>query len=425
MKTFNIYLIILISLFIFFSCSEKNNFKGTHRVNTDKAPKEQLRSQQDNILRLQYSLLKEHLKFENNQHCNINNKNNQYFTNEMSKIDNKNEWLYDIVDDVIKKYEVLDFKTDPIGTKRSIYVDKQSIKLFLKQITNDIKDEANLYYWLDYTTTLQMSQGYSNQYKNIENKEFMVAIINYELKNDNDENLYGIIKEQQKRYPYKLEEFMTKYQIKTEYNILYHDLPKKSRKNKEFINKLLLRRKISKEDINKIKWSNLKLFKSQKSDDDSDSKSIVLTQSIMKEYTIIAMEKFKNKKYVNNNLIPILVIDKSSSYYGIEWVLIINIIYRNCDVGISFRYDEKSDIFIATAIYLDKEEIESKHKLIGLTFDYCKNLNPFSLRKFKFKSKLEYQELMRHKEEIERCKKEIEREKQIIQELNDNDWYLV
>ncbi len=62
----------------------------------------------------------------------------------------------------------------------------------------------------------------------------------------------------------------------------------------------------------------------------------------------------------------------------------LNIIHGNCDVGISFKYDEKLNIFIATAIYLDKGEIESKHKLIGLKFDYCKHLKPFSLKKFKF-----------------------------------------
>ncbi len=188
---------------------------------------------------------------------------------------------------------------------------------------------------------------------------------------------------------------MTKSQIQMEYGINGYDLPKKSRKNKDFIDKLLLRRKIIRQDLNKINWSNLKLFKSQSTNNDPINKSVTITQKVMKEYCNIALERLNasNKKCNSgngnnnsNNLIPIVVIDKHHNYYGIEWVLIVHIIHRNCDVGISFRYDEKSGVFVATAIYLDKGEIESKHKLIGLKFDYCKHLRPFSLRKFKFKS---------------------------------------
>merc|ERR1712176_544809 len=162
-------------------------------------------------------------------------------------------------------------------------------------------------------------------------------------------------------------------------------------KNQEFINKLLLKRKIIKQDLNKINWSNLKLFKSQSTNNDPINKSVTITQKVMKEYCNIALERLNtsNKNTSNNNnnnLIPIVVIDKHHNWYGIEWVLIVHIIHRNCDVGISFRYDAKSNVFVATAIYLDKVEIESKHKLIGLKFDYCKHLRPFSLRKFKFKS---------------------------------------
>merc|ERR1712176_161086 len=162
-------------------------------------------------------------------------------------------------------------------------------------------------------------------------------------------------------------------------------------KNQEFINKLLLKRKIIKQDLNKINWSNLKLFKSQSTNNDPINKSVTITQKVMKEYCNIALERLNtsNKNTSdnnNNNLIPIVVIDRHHNYYGIEWVLIVHIIHRNCDVGISFRYDAKSNVFVATAIYLDKGEIESKHKLIGLKFDYCKHLRPFSLRKFTLKS---------------------------------------
>ncbi len=87
--------------------------------------------------------------------------------------------------------------------------------------------------------------------------QFMVTIINYELKDKNNNILYGIIvcnnEKQNSKYKYKLSTLMTAEQIKINYGINKYDLPKKSRKNKQFINKLLLQRKIIKSDLNKIK----------------------------------------------------------------------------------------------------------------------------------------------------------------------------
>jgi len=93
-----------------------------------------------------------------------------------------------------------------------------------------------------------------------------------------------------------------------------------------------------------------------------------------------------NDNNTNNILIPIIVMDKHSNFYDIEWVLIVHIIHRNCDVGVSFSYNQTKDLFVATSIYLDKTEIESKHILIGLKYNYCKNLRNFSLKKLKFKT---------------------------------------
>ncbi len=97
-------------------------------------------------------------------------------------------------------------------------------------------------------------------------------------------------------------------------------------------------------------------------------------------------EKSKYSYVFLSKLFQFEIILQITNNYSVEWILIVNMIHRNCDVGISFKYDEILNIFITTAIYLDKGEIESKHKLIGLKFDYCKNIKPFSLRKFKFKS---------------------------------------
>mmetsp|Transcript_30074 Transcript_30074/g.48062 ORF Transcript_30074/g.48062 Transcript_30074/m.48062 type:complete len:1141 (+) Transcript_30074:31-3453(+) len=393
--------------------------------------KQQIRSQQESIVRLKESLLRAknankcatdgsiayQNKLDEDEKQSLQQHIREFVDEPQEEQMNGDEaWLAGIVDDVIKYYEVLDFKTSPIGAKRNIYIDKQFTKRWMPSITPRFTDEAMMYYWLDYTTAMQMCQGYSKQYIDKSNRKFIIAVINYELRDQHNNILYGIIKcdddkmkmkmmmmkkmdgsngglnkKPDNKYPYKLHTFMTKKQIKDEYKINASDLPQQSRKNEVFINGLLLQRRIVKQDLNKINWSNLKLFKSQSTNNDPINKSVTITQKVMKEYCLIALERLnashkKNTHDAQHNLIPIVVIDKHHNYYGIEWVLIVHIIHRNCDVGISFRFDEKNNLFVATAIYLDKGEIESKHKLIGLKFDYCKHLRPFSLRKFKFKS---------------------------------------
>eukprot|EP00486_Rosalina_sp_Unknown_P016004 CAMPEP_0201596000 /NCGR_PEP_ID=MMETSP0190_2-20130828/192828_1 /ASSEMBLY_ACC=CAM_ASM_000263 /TAXON_ID=37353 /ORGANISM="Rosalina sp." /LENGTH=194 /DNA_ID=CAMNT_0048056195 /DNA_START=172 /DNA_END=756 /DNA_ORIENTATION=+ len=111
-------------------------------------------------------------------------------------------------------------------------------------------------------------------------------------------------------------------------------------------------------------------------------KPMKITQQIMRNFCDIALEGLDASN--DNILIPIVVID--NNYYGIEWVLIVTIMndYMVSDVGVSFRYDINTNTFIGTGIYLDKSEIESKHRLVGLKVDYCKHLRPFSMSKLKF-----------------------------------------
>jgi len=389
--------------------------------------KQQIRNQQESIVRLKESVLRARNanKFKNNdemkydemdqENDDIMSMHSEQYVRQLQDdmimseeygvrqlqddmiMDPSEVWLGQIVDDVIKKYDVLDFQTSPIGAKRNIYIDKKFTKAWMGYVSPKFTDDARFYYWLDYTTAMQMCQRYSKQYINKQTRKFMIAIVNYELRDIHNNILYGIIicdedkiEKKNDKYPYKLKTLMTKEQIRNEYGINSNDLPMRSRKHKEFINKLLLKRRITKQDLSKINWSNLKLFKSQSSGNNNDpiNKSITMTQKVMKEYTQIALERLNASNDNNNNkhLIPIMVIDKQHNYYGIEWVLIVHIVHRNCDVGISFKYDINTNTFIATAIYLDRGEIESKHKLIGLKYDYCKNLKPFSIRKLKFKS---------------------------------------
>ncbi len=70
--------------------------------------------------------------------------------------------------------------------------------------------------------------------------------------------------------------------------------------------------------------------------------------------TLNSSQNKNNNENNSNNLIPIVVIDKHTNYYGIEWISIVNIIHRNCEAGTSFEYNQKTDTIVATVIYLDK-----------------------------------------------------------------------
>ena len=152
----------------------------------------------------------------------------------------------------------------------------------------------------------------------------------------------------------------------------------------------------------------------------------------MKEYINVALDRLNNKNNNKNNiLIPIMVCDKQNRNYGIEWVLIINIIHRQCHVGISFNYNISKNLFQAKAVYLDKSEIVSKHKLIGLKYDYCNNLRDFSVKKLRFKGNstiinddnendMEYKINDNHNNDdvVLNAKKEIKQYQNAIQSLN-------
>ncbi len=156
--------------------------------------KQQIRSQQDSIVRLKESLLR--AKNGNKYYEKVFDydcKNDELYRkcitefmndsdNENNNISNSDLWLNAIVDDVIKIYNVFDFKTNPIGAKRNIYIDKQFTRLWMEYVTPRFNNETIMYYWLDYTTAMQMCQGYCKQYTYKNNRKFMVAIINYELK---------------------------------------------------------------------------------------------------------------------------------------------------------------------------------------------------------------------------------------------------
>ncbi len=173
--------------------------------------KQQVRLQQDSIVRLKETLLRARNAHKYNRNDNDEIENKEYIT---EYIDG-DAWLDQIVDDVIKLYDVFVFKTNPIGAKRNIYIEKRFTSLWMNKVTLRFNNEAMMYYWLDYTTAMQMCHGYSKQYIYKNSKQFMVAIINYELKDANSNVLYGIIicgnktVQSNNKYPYKLKTFLS------------------------------------------------------------------------------------------------------------------------------------------------------------------------------------------------------------------------
>jgi len=124
---------------------------------------------------------------------------------------------------------------------------------------------------------------------------------------------------------------------------------------------LFLKRGIIEQDLNQCNWNNLKLIGSELVNDP------INLQVVMREYCSVALMRLNNANDdVINNLIPIAAINRHHICYGIEWVSIVCVVHRNCNAGLAFRYDEETDVFVATSIYLDEAEIERKYKLIGL-----------------------------------------------------------
>jgi len=327
-------------------------------------------------------------------------------------------------------YEARPFRTSPIGAKSSIYIDRALTKRWMNGVAPPFPNEAMFYFWLDHTTALQMVQGLSRRFVVKMTRKFRVAVINFELRDaQSGDELYGVVvcaneetdggahshsqnhnhshggaKKKRKngaKYPYRLKALCSRQQIWTQFGIHAKSLPTGSRANVDFRAKLKLKRTVRVSDLETIIWSNIKLFKNWSNQSananvchsenlrrehsphlkDSPT-SMALSPSMLSEYSKLALER-------ETRVIPIVVIDRLHSYFNIEWVLIVAVLHCDSDIGISFRFDTKNDGFAATAIYLDKGEVASKHRIVGLAEDYCAALRPFALRKFRFVSEFE------------------------------------
>jgi len=313
-------------------------------------------------------------------------------------------------------YETQPFRLTPIGAKRNVFIDKQLTRAWMHKVRPRFYDESMMYYWLDYTTAMQMNDALCVRYNYASTNRLLCCLVNYELYDEQQRLLYGIIAYDDERvvalnnnqlnapqthhgndrYVYKLTTLMTAAQIKSTYRIALRDLPSPSRRCPSFRKALRLRRYIARSDLAHVCWNKLRRYKStaNHNGDVDAQKSVAITPKVMRAYCRIALERVqqrpqqkrgRNRRRRRHSLIPVVVVDKQRSFVGVEWVLIVRIVHRNCDVGVSFRYEDKSDSYVATALFLDKAEIESKHRLVGLQHDYCQYIRPFSLKKFRFK----------------------------------------
>ncbi|MCP3659888.1 MAG: hypothetical protein GY830_06055 [Bacteroidetes bacterium] len=335
-----------------------------------------------------------HRKHKKLQKLNIKNKRKEIRLSKINlkKLSNSNNKIF------YKNYKKSKFQTFPCGTKQNIYIYEEFAKSLLNSVIPRFKNVEMLYHYIDCTTSLQMIQGYSRQYKNKKNNQFIIRIINYELTNNNNESLYGIIelnnnisnvcqnvskndlvsmentdhqnifkckqyKDIPKFYPYKLTQLMTKEQIIVNYGINPLFLPQRSRENKDFIHKLSNTPHLDHIKSNQIEPNTL----------DLGGTEYIINKNIFIKNINHALKNLNKNN--TNKLIPIIILDEHKICYDIEWVLIVN------DFGISFRYDYNSDIKVSK-FYPDKNDIEVKHKQIGLKTNYCESFPAFSMKSY-------------------------------------------
>ena len=269
-----------------------------------------------------------------------------------------------------------------VGAQNFIFIDKSLTKSCLNTVFPKFRHESSIYYWFDHTIAIQMIQKAAKMYISIATRKLIIVIVNLDLNDCANNDLYGVIipnpaRRNAGKYQYKLKKVMTAIQIKSEYDIEFDNLPKPSRQTKHFLNKLLMKPNICPSDLKNVCWKSVKISR-------APTKNIHIPKS---EILSISPKEFEYdccNALNRNELIPILVINKSKCCYDIEWVLIVHIPRNNMNVGASFRFDAQRNKFNANKIYLDKKDIASMHALIGLKRNYCAHLHRFRCKKFTF-----------------------------------------
>lgn len=346
-------------------------------------------------------------------------------TNESLSEESEFIWIDSAIDQMTKQYEATIFQTNIVGAKSNIHIKKEFIETWRKKITKKFQNAAMMYFWLDFTISMQIIQRYAKTYIHKNNDKFIAVIVNTELHNKQNQQLYAIIllNEQinpnEQKYPYKLTSLMTEHEIKNEFHIYQSDLPQCSRKHPDFIKQLQSLPTINKIDIKEINWANVKTYPNRHNPNNSTQTTIFIEPIVLKNSIKAATQKMNPSQHQHSNkpqqpqygLLPILTVDKSQPQYQIQWVLLTKIINKNSHIAISFKYNNDTDTFTTKGIFLTKSQIEIRHKVIGLKSNLANYLPEFSITKFKFKSTTDY------KKQIIQYKNEIQHQRQVNQQL--------
>ena len=316
-------------------------------------------------------------------------------------------------EDELKKLVTLQTKAEDLfipenghRARLNIYISQDMTRDLLKRIRNTFKDASTLYYYLDYSTALQindkqpwkirvdmLTETGSSEMDSASVAEHTtyreIVIINFDLiDNKTGHNLYGIVVRNEEckdgKYEWKLLAFMDKFEIFNRYKVVDIQLPQSSRQQPNFTRQLQSKPMISDEDIDRINVTNLAQHKTSRRNRRNSRSGLDITPQNFKQ-----LIKNKLKELANANkdeLIPTMKI--KDNRHWIEWILIIDhiddgkhetfdedsvVMVRRASFGISFKYDDNHKI-VATSICFDRKDIENKYKLTGMDSNVYKHL---------------------------------------------------
>eukprot|EP01084_Bolivina_argentea_P179125 309549_1 len=98
-----------------------------------------------------------------------------------------------------QKYRVTDLKTD---VKWHIFIEEQLLETWINKIKPQhmFINTTSFLCYLNYITKIQLRLGYPKQYFDLEDEQFITAIIDYDFTNKHGNKVYGIV------YKYKYAE---------------------------------------------------------------------------------------------------------------------------------------------------------------------------------------------------------------------------
>jgi len=272
----------------------------------------------------------------------------------------------------------------PLGAKGNILIDGAMVSSWLPRLPR-FASEAALYYWLDLTVALQMSQGFAVQFVARGDGKFLAALLNFELA-VGGQDLFGVVSTNdagaaKDGHPFKLAALMTAEEIRTSFGFLSGDLPAHSRRNSAFRSWLRLPRCIAEHDLvrHPLNAHCLKVLAPSPSSasplPNLQRADVCVSVEVLRRYIQNEVQKV-SARAKGKRLIPILCVDKQRGDVHMEWVLLVELIAEGRSVGVAFRFNQSKDAFVAKAVYLDRDELERKHLLVGLKHNLCTKYLP-------------------------------------------------